>query len=810
MLESSLNILPALRKLCLRAEASLAGFRQRRWPTVPYRLALGIERVGLISLRFPLVVGLVAATLAGIATFGITRLRVDDSLSQLFRSNTPEFKQYETESRRFPSSEFDVLVVIHGKTLLQRASIEALRNLAIDLQLIDGTRGVISIFSARTPPQDGELPGPLFPDRLPQGAAYEHLVQQVRSNEIIHGKLLSNDGTLTLMVLALDPDVVESQQLSTLVREIDQAVNDDLTGTDLKAQLTGVPVMQLEIRNAIERDRAIYNAVGFIAGCLIAIIFFRRASFMIIAAAPPLIAILFALGAFGWFDIRLNMFLNVMTPLIMVISFSDSMQLTFATRDRLIAGDNKYEALRTAILVVGPACVLTHATAAMSFVALQFSQSDLIRAFGLAGLIATIIALIAVLMLMPLFGVLLLRREAIDASKTRQTDTAVNLLRQFCGWVAARMVSRPGLYTLASLLVVGGMSVAYAHLEPRYRLADQVPDHEQALNASDRLDSELTGANPINVLIQLPKGASLYSPETLRTIAQVHAVVQRQPGVGNVWSLETLRRWLAEKAGKSDVATLKQYVDMLPKYLVRRFISAHQDAVVVTGRVPDVDASRLLPIVKDLDKALNTVRGEHPGYQISVTSLSAIAARNSASMIDKLSRGLTVEVMFIAAFIGLAFRSFIVMIACLMPAVFPVVAGGTLLWALGDGLQFASVVALTVSLGLGLSATIHFLNRLRLEDGAPSSPDTAVERATVLMGPPLILTSVVLSCCLVVTVFSDLPSLRLFGWLSALAMLLALVADLTILRPTITFLRLYTYRGRRRRRARGESLERSK
>ena len=46
--------------------------------------------------------------------------------------------------------------------------------------------------------------------------------------------------------------------------------------------------MQLEIRNAVERDRLIYNALGFVAGCLIAILFFRRVSFMIIAAAPPL------------------------------------------------------------------------------------------------------------------------------------------------------------------------------------------------------------------------------------------------------------------------------------------------------------------------------------------------------------------------------------------------------------------------------------------------------------------------------------------------------------------------------------------
>src|SRR6202047_3615233 len=140
--------------------------------------------------------------------------------------------------------------------------------------------------------------------------------------------------------------------------------------------------------------------------------FFPRLSFMIIAAGPPLIAILLALGALGWLDFRLNMFLNVMTPLIMVISFSDSMQLTFATRDRLLAGQNKRDALRNAILIVGPACVLTHATAALSFTALQFSSSDLIRRFGEAGFIAQIIALGAVLVLVPLLGVLLLRHEA--------------------------------------------------------------------------------------------------------------------------------------------------------------------------------------------------------------------------------------------------------------------------------------------------------------------------------------------------------------------------------------------------------------
>jgi predicted RND superfamily exporter protein len=751
-------------------------------------IAFGLERIGLIAVRAPVVSCIVLVALFIAAIFGIERIRIDDSLSQLFRSNSKEYRQYEAVTKRFPATEFDVLVVVEGKTLLSRDNLEKLRDLVTDLQLVEGTRGLISLFSARQAPAPGKLPAALFPQELPQGAEYDKFIETVKTNEIIRGKLLSEDGTLALIVLSLEPEVVSSNKLSKTVGDIRKLMADDLAGSNLKAELSGVPVMQLEIRNAVKRDGLTYNILGILAGCIIAIIFFRKISFMVVAAFPPIIAIVLALGGLGWANFNLNMFLNVMTPLIMVISFSDSMQLTFAARDRLIAGQDKYTAFRNAVLVVGPACVLTHATAGISFIALQFSDSDLIRKFGEAGLAATIIALLAVLSLVPVFGVLFVRNEKIFAVKFRSADAGVQALRNFCYWIAVRMVSRPGMFSLVAVLFVGGLGVIYANLEPRYRLADQVPDKQQAVAASGRLDAKLTGANPIDVLIEFPKGASLYAPETLQTIADVHSQVEKTAGVGNVWSLETLRRWLAEKAGSTDVATLKEYVNLIPEHLVRRFISADQDAVVVSGRVPDLDSSDILPVVEKLDHALDAVRKAHPGYEVAVTGLSAIAARNSANMIQKLNRGLTIEFAIVAIFIGLAFRSVVVMLSCILPGIFPVVLSGTVLWLLGEGLQFASVVALTVSFGLGLSATIHFLNRLRLEMKPGVGPGLAVERATVLVGPALILTTVVLACGLVVTVFSDLPSLRLFGWLSAFAMVAALVADLFILRPTAMFL----------------------
>src|SRR6201986_1303188 len=148
-------------------------------------IAFGLERIGLIAVRAPVLSCIILVALIIGAIFGIQRIKIDDSLSQLVRSNSKDYKQYEAETKRFPATEFDVLVVIEGKTLLRRDNLEKLRDLVTDLQLVDGPRGLISLFSARQAPAPGKLPAALFPAELPKGAEYDKFVETVKANEII-------------------------------------------------------------------------------------------------------------------------------------------------------------------------------------------------------------------------------------------------------------------------------------------------------------------------------------------------------------------------------------------------------------------------------------------------------------------------------------------------------------------------------------------------------------------------------------------------------------------------------------------------
>ena len=748
----------------------------------------GLERLGLVALAQPMAAAVVVLIVSVAAFIGFLHLQVDDSLSELFRTNTPEFRQYQEIDRRFPSSEYDVLVVIEGPNLLKKPGLEAFSRTIIDLQLTDGVKGLVSMLSARGKPDVKGYAAPVVPDELPDGPAFDAIVATLRANEIVAGKFLSADGTLAMAVIALDRKLVDERGAKTVIGGLRQAAEKGLEGSGLKVQLTGPPVMQLEIRNAVERDQIVYNGLGLLFGAAIALAFFRRLSLMLVAAVPPVIAVAWSLGLLGWLGFKMNLFLNVMTPLVMVMGFADSMQVTCAIRDRLRQGDTKDQALHFAIRVVGPACVLAHATAMISFVALLFSESALIRNFGFAGALSTLVSFVAVIGVMPLIARLLVPDDGSLSLEQLPSDRAMDALGGLVGRIVDAVVQRPVIVSLAGLALFAAFATAHAQLKPRYRLADQVPDREQALKATGRLDQKLTGANPVHVMIRWNGDRPLYDATVFDVIGKAHTILEKQAGLGNVWSVESLRRWLAE-AGDARIETVKSYVDVLPAHLTLRFIAADKKAVLVTGRLPDVDSSQILPVIDRIDAALADLRKANPGFDIAVTGLPAIAARSSSRMIAQLNESLPIAVLAVAALIGLAFRSLPSAVISFLPSLFPVVATGAILWATGQGMEFSSVVALLVIFGLGVDALLHFLNRLSREERAGEDPAIAIRRARVLVGPAIILTTVVLAFGLGVTVFSDLPSLRLFGAVCGISLLASLVGDLVFLPALVAVFR---------------------
>ena len=752
-------------------------------------LGFGIERIGLPAIRAPRTTVVIIVLISVFCGFGMTKLKTDHTLSELFASSTPEFRNYQAMSDRFPTSEFDVLVIIEAPTLMKPELLEEIRNLHLELQFGEAVAGVLSIFSMRDPPGDAEIPPPMIPTELPTGAEFDKLTEKIVKHPLINGKLLSDtagQGQLTLIVISLKHDVVRKLGLTRSIREIEDTAHDIIDPTGMRVQLSGAPVMQLEIRDAIGRDRFIYNGAGFMVGMLICLAFFRRWELVVITSFCSALSVLWALGLLGWAGLKLNTFINVIPPLVMVIAFTDAMHMIFSIRRRLGQGDDRFAAARHAILTVGPACVLTSLTTSIAFLSLTLTDSGLVRTFGIAAALATLLAFVAVIVVLPTLVVLIFKDEK-DFMKTEATrHQALSALDRVCSNFAVWLDGwyRPVAIAGVSLVVLS--AVLHFQLEPRYRLSDQVPDSKESIAASTRLDEKLTGAHPVHIMMTWKDGNTVTSPRIVSAIADTHALIETRSGagIGNVWSVETLNRWLKE-AGETGPNVLGEYIAKLPEHLVGRFVNDGASSALVTGRLPNLDAEDTVPVVRRLDANLDGLRASYPEVEFTVTGLSALSAIRSTDMIGQLGRGLMTAIVVVILLIGVAFGSWRIMLLSILPNIFPIVAAGALLYLIGGGLEYASVIALTVAFGIAVDDTIHFLSRLRIERNQSETLKAAVHETIARIGPVLILTTIVLVVGLAATAFSDLPSMRLFGQLFMTTIGAALIGDVVFLPAVI-------------------------
>ena len=248
----------------------------------------------------------------------------------------------------------------------------------------------------------------------------------------------------------------------------------------------------------------------------------------------------------------------------------------------------------------------------------------------------------------------------------------------------------------------------------------------------------------------------------------------------------------------------------------QRLINKEKHAAIVSAKISSLPSAELAALVTRLKGNLKNMEEEYPGMHFTVSGLSAVSALQSTSIIGQLNQGLLLAIVIVVGLIGVAFRSVSTALISIAPNLFPIVAAGAVLHFSDSGLQFASILGLTVAFGLAVDDSIHFFNRYHLErhrlfdvpkDTRTSlktnhngdSSDTfskeikAVELTIAHLGPVLLLTTLILICGLSVTMLSNLSVTRLFGELSMATLSAALLADIFFL-PALIIATIYMKR----------------
>ena len=245
-------------------------------------------------------------------------------------------------------------------------------------------------------------------------------------------------------------------------------------------------------------------------------------------------------------------------------------------------------------------------------------------------------------------------------------------------------------------------------------MSDEIPDIPALTNAMDLVDDKLGGGDYIHILVNYPKDKTATSKDVLASIGEAHRLLDNQPQISDVNSLEKTRLWF-RNSGIDNPAYLKTYIDKMPDYLRQRLINKDENAAIISGKIANLPSPEIAKLVKGIKKNLQNMEEEYPGNKFTISGLSTVSALQSTNIISQLNQGLLLAIIVVVFLIGIAFRSFKVALISIPANLLPIVTAGAVLHFTDSGLQFASILGLTVAFGLAVDDSIHFFNRHRLE-----------------------------------------------------------------------------------------------
>lgn len=410
--------------------------------------------------------------------------------------------------------------------------------------------------------------------------------------------------------------------------------------------------------------------------------------------------------------------------------------------------------------------ILALFTTATGFASLAVSPLPPIRAFGALTAICLVTAIPVVLGFLPLT----LTWPRRSRGRTRPPGAragAVALAAARFGVRSRSVVIAVAVSVLAAGLVGGLQLPADTHAIHYFEEDSEVRRDHEALESSG------LGLQSLEVLLQFDQPWEP-EPSRVRALDAFGSAVVSLAGVTTRFDpalllLEAGYR-VAGRAVPPDPLTVDRVWSADASWR-RATIARDGHLVRCAFLIQTLDASRL----DQLERAVIALAREHLSLdpaQINVTGNYRLLLDAQRSLLETLLLSLLATAVVMQVVLALVLRSLRLAALAMIPNLFPVATTFVAMAALGIPLDLGTCMVATLSLGIAVDDTLHFLaawDRADLEDAA--------RRA----GRPILLTSVIMAIGFAVLIPSDFRPTSSFGLLSSIALLAALVGDLIVL-----------------------------
>ena len=707
------------------------------------------------------------------AWFPAQRLQFDQSIEALYSSDDPHIRDYLDSKSAFGGDEFAIAAYTDPE-LMEPAGLERLEDFSKQFEQLPGV-------------VEGSV------QNLAQALAAARLPFLARSKaqllEMFRGILLGADNRTTAVVMRLaeePPSPGGTHRAETIDRI--RALADRHVP---RAYVVGESIQVHDMFRYVERDGTVLGLASSLLLVLVILFLFRSLRWMLLPLAVVHVTLIWTQAILVLCGTPLSMVSSMLTSLVTVIGVATVIHVAVRFREqqeRLGPAD----ALRQTLLQLARPVFWTCTTTAGGFAVQWSSHIHPVQSFGLMMALGSMLVLLASALTLP-GGVLLgFPHAAADAlppgitgasaepTRARLADGPPTGISRALALLTRYVETYPGRLAVGFVVMIVLALGGFFRLRVETDFTKNFRSTSSIVESLNFVETRLGGAGTWEVNFPAPAELTAEFLERVRRLAtrlrtlespaddSLTKVIAATDGIDLIPRIPFLIRDL-----DGQIRALELFQPEFLRSLYNAEAGRMRIMLRARERQPSGNKLRLIETVRDLADQ------EFPGAR--ATGLFVLLAFLIESLLGDQWISFSLASIVITSMMSIAFGSLRLGLISLVPNVLPIVIViGTMGWV-GLPINIATAMIASVSMGLTIDSSIHFLSAFERARQQGAGFYEALRETHQGVGLALVYANITLIVGFLVLVLSNFVPLIYFGILVSVAMLGGLIGNMVLL-----------------------------
>lgn len=734
--------------------------------------------------------------------FYASKVKLSYEFAKAIPVNNPRYIEYQAFRQKFGDDGNLLVIAVQSDNLFNLSVFKSFIKLQEDIKSVGGVEGVQSVsnsFNLHKNEESQKLsPLSIFPNKDSLTQINLNEAQAIFKTLPFYKGLIYNAQTNSYIIgVTINKNLLNSPARTGVVNNIVSLTNSFTRVTKIPTYLSGLPLIRTLVADRIAMEMKWFLIGSLLLSALILILFFRSVSTMLLSLGVVIISVIWSFGILYLFGFKITLLNALIPPLVVVIGIPNCIYFLNKYHSTYISTNNKRQSLLDMVSKMGIVTLFCNLTAGIGFAVFAFTQSAILKEFGIVSGISIMMIFVISFILLPA-ALSYLPAPSNSQTKYLENKFLTAALLRIEVWV---LHHQKMVYIITGIIVIFSIA-GISRLKSEGHIVDDLPKTDKIYTDLKYFERNFKGVMPLEIVVDTKKRYGLSGLRALGVLEKMDSLSQyiaSQKETSKPLSIAEGLKFVKQGFYEGDTANyvLPNTFDaaFVGEYLkvktdgqnnsfskmLSKFIDSGRQSTRMSVNMADVGTARLPQILSGIQNRANQLF-DSSKYKILLTGTTITFLEGSKYIINGLKESILWAFLLIALCMFYLFKSVRILFCSIIPNVIPLlITAGIMGWA-GIALRPSTVLIFSVALGIAVDVTIRFLVNYKQELPAQNGNVFLTVRQTIKhTGISILYTSIVLVMGFIIFCFSSFGGTQALGWLTSLTLFTATLTNLILL-----------------------------